>query len=432
MTPSASPSNSPTNAPLSVAEKLSMKAEKTSDEYDPFIYGALIIIPLLLFIIVLIVKYKFSDKTRNVDDQNYICFILFFIQIFDMYSDIIFTVQLYLYYDFSKKTENNIPNETTETFYILFLLALAFTVVPYIANLLSSHRIIISIMDNDVISDYTKDYFRENSSIYSICVLLSGGSFYALCIVNSNLLGIKKLSSGLSKKQLKNFESHKIWTTSILENIPQLCIQTYFIFHLHLVTNIVIISLILSVFNILLSILSALMNKETHKQKEYPFKILLMNPQTNNNSDPYVNVGRRKKLANNLKARAENATTRSPFNFEFLSFDNYQNTKILYGVVVYTEKENEIASFLNNNIQTAVDETFIHCGLQAIYKHAASTKNIGIVDDESMKTSNWLKSNGFESLIPKFTEINLTIDELVNMNESQLKIILDELNVNKI
>eukprot|EP01084_Bolivina_argentea_P225843 381579_1 len=44
---------------------------------------------------------------------------------------------------------------------------------------------------------------------------------------------------------------------------------------------------------------------------------------------------------------------------------------------------------------------------------------------QDLQKTNWLKSKGFD-------EINLTIDELVNMNESQLKIILDELNVNKI
>eukprot|EP01084_Bolivina_argentea_P256416 431707_1 len=132
--PSQSPSSSPTSSPLSVAESLSNNIDEYTDKYNPYIYSAMIAIPIILIITIIIAKFStnIGAKIKHVDDQNYDCFILFSIQIFDLYSDIIFTVQLYQYYAFSKSFDSKIPSDTMHTFYILLILSTIFTIVPYI------------------------------------------------------------------------------------------------------------------------------------------------------------------------------------------------------------------------------------------------------------------------------------------------------------
>eukprot|EP01084_Bolivina_argentea_P146105 255920_1 len=47
-----------------------------------------------------------------------------------------------------------------------------------------------------------------------------------------------------------------------------------------------------------------------------------------------------------------------------------------YIVVIYSEKQKQIETFLNNNIQQAIDNTCIDSGLKAMYKCAKSSRNV--------------------------------------------------------
>merc|ERR1712173_447877 len=121
-----------------------------------------------------------------------------------------------------------------------------------------------------------------------------------LKLLNSNAFGLGVFSGGMSKAQLEQYASHKIILTTCLENIPQLCIQFYFMMRLDIVTLTVIIASLSSVFNILLSIMSTFVIKASHQnQKEIPFEITLAwTPKPNaliaDGPSPYSMVGRRR------------------------------------------------------------------------------------------------------------------------------------------
>ncbi len=81
-------------------------------------------------------------------------------------------------------------------------------IVPYVMNLYSSINITRKIANDDNISSYSKQYFRGKSKIFTLLVLLSGGSFRALKFMNCNLFGLAILSSGLSNLQPQRLQSH--------------------------------------------------------------------------------------------------------------------------------------------------------------------------------------------------------------------------------
>ena len=94
----------------------------------------------------------------------------------------------------------------------------------------SLHLVLYRIAGYDSVSSYSKDYFRKKSKVFTVLVLMSGGSFRALTFMNSNLFGLNILSAGLSKLQLQRFQSHHVIATVLTENVPQIMLQYWFMF----------------------------------------------------------------------------------------------------------------------------------------------------------------------------------------------------------
>merc|ERR550532_3014726 len=198
---------------------------------------------------------KKEDKMA-VDDQKYGAVIMYMLQIVDMLSDLAFALQCRTYWLYGVQSELVEEEHDTE-FMWLYHLALVCLIGPYAMNIYSSIDITRSIERSETISKYSKRYFQDRSKVFTILVLMSGGAFPALKLMSSNLMGLQMFSAGLSTIQLEQFRSHHVLATVLAENIPQLCLQYYFMFKLNLATSIVIVSFISSIFNILRAILSA-------------------------------------------------------------------------------------------------------------------------------------------------------------------------------
>merc|ERR1712228_43204 len=168
--------------------------------------------------------------------------------------------------------------------------------------------------------EYTKNYFKRFGKLYSIGTLISGGSFCTLGLLNSNWIGVIFFQCGLSQKQMEKYASHKILLTTFLENVPQLIIQSICIWKLEIITFTVIIASLSSVFNILLSIMSTIISRVTHKnQKEIPLTINLswiIKEERVTVLDPFSKVGKRECLEETLRSMN---TDDHPFDFEILS-----------------------------------------------------------------------------------------------------------------
>ena len=96
----------------------------------------------------------------------------------------------------------------------------------------------------------------------------------------------------------------------MLENVPQLVLQWYFMFQLELFTNVVIASFISSILNILMALMTTATFWILHRdQVDVPFSIALKwkprvavgilesNSTSKKDADPFAHCGKRKKLA---------------------------------------------------------------------------------------------------------------------------------------
>ena len=92
--------------------------------------------------------------------------------------------------------------------------------VPYIANLCLAWKIKKWIGDNDE----AQKWFNSYNPIFTALVVLSGDCYTALCVVSSNVFGLKILSCGFTQYELRKLGKIRI-IGFVLENIPQLIFQ---------------------------------------------------------------------------------------------------------------------------------------------------------------------------------------------------------------
>eukprot|EP01083_Nonionella_stella_P185918 679358_1 len=359
-TPTAAPLFSPTIAPLSLVDAI--RGEQGGDQSivntdDIYIYCVLFGIPLILILFVFLIKSTIlKDKLISVDTVKYVTVALYFLQIFDFYSDVMFTIELHSYHLWATNTDYDVTSDEQNTFFFLFIFGLTFTILPFCANFVSSIRIVHAISSDALVSNYSKEWMKFNSSVYSIAVLLSGGSFFALQVVNSNFLGLPQLSGGLSTKQIQCFASHKLYLNTLLENLPQAILQCYCLIVLEVKSGIVLISLIFSGFNVLLSVLSALTRRASFGIKqECPFVIYLSvaEDRADSSGNPYHNAKRINELSRVLKSLSK----QNQFDIEIMSFSLLE--KSLYGVVLHQDASMEsIKAFMRSNVDCAIRTAF--------------------------------------------------------------------------
>ena len=131
-----------------------------------------------------------------VDDQKYMSIFMYLLQVIDMMTDLAFALQCRVYWLYGETT-HLVEGGQEDAFRWLYHLALAFVVGPYLINIGSTVHITRQIESSPSISSYSKRYFREKSKIYTLLVMLSGGSFAALKLMSSNLMTLPLFSSGL-------------------------------------------------------------------------------------------------------------------------------------------------------------------------------------------------------------------------------------------
>ena len=124
----------------------------------------------------------------------------------------------------------------------------------------SAMTVIQKLSNDDSLSSFSRQYLKDRARLFSISVMVSGGSFRALTFMSSNLCGLSVFSSGLSTLQMEQFRRHHVFTTVFTENVPQLVIQFYFLFILGVYTNTAALTFTSSLFNILLSIMTAVVS----------------------------------------------------------------------------------------------------------------------------------------------------------------------------
>eukprot|EP01083_Nonionella_stella_P181279 648812_1 len=257
-TPTVAPSAAPTDNPNSFAELLDELDINGSSEASGLQSEMLVTLGLgsiAVFILILALLTK-----RN-DDQNYEAVALYLLQCFDLYSDAILAGLLYNYYLHAQSNDAVFDEQQKGFLALLCWVSILSAVVPYFLNIFTSIRIIGKLSREKNIPSFTKDYFDSHTSVYALGVLINGGCYTTLALLNSKLFNLSVFNSGLSTYKLRQFEHFKIFNTVFMENLPQICVQGLALYTFGSQTSIVFgstiwASFITSLLSVLLSIMT--------------------------------------------------------------------------------------------------------------------------------------------------------------------------------
>eukprot|EP01084_Bolivina_argentea_P060804 111100_1 len=187
-----------------------------SDAIDYVSYALLAVACSLGFLSILALlfnKGKFPKLSgfNVVDNASWTTLMIFGLQLWDFYSDIILSLEIMRRDDLVKNVYITIAGFGS-TF---------FTFVPYMANLIIAIRVKRFIKNNIA----AKAYFQQNTSLFVLLVVFSGGCHVSLSLVSSAVFGLEIFSSGLTSYEIRKLSKIKVFATVILENIPQIGCQ---------------------------------------------------------------------------------------------------------------------------------------------------------------------------------------------------------------
>ena len=428
--PTEQPTLLPTQSPLSVPETLKQNVDDKwkMDEYSQIsLYFVAICAVSAVAVAFLFHKCREKKESKpTVQGQDYLSVLLYMTQFVDLLSDIVLTLQLESYQEYAA-TDKTIDRNVFET---LFIVSCIFVFVPYLLNVISSVRVTQRIANDDSFSNFTKKFFQKRSSLYCALVLLSGGSFPTLNLLNSNLFSFSCLNAGLSSLQVAGFRKHHVFTTILLENAPQLVVQAILIFKLGITGTIVLISFSSSIFNIFMSILLSLVHYVLYRgQSDTKWTILLSwnsrsqgygaalyspSPKSSNadkrvSLNPLIKMGRRKSLAKEL-ATIQFAGS-GGVSFEVLAETERVDACLIHGVLQYESTQSDTALFASfadkkEDIKAAIIRAFEYSPkYTTLYDFAVQISQSDVVSpEEEMKlvTDLMMKLGSSEAVINQF------------------------------
>eukprot|EP01083_Nonionella_stella_P173965 601763_1 len=185
----------------------------------------------------------------NVDDGRWGALMIFALQFWDFVSDVNLAIEI---------LSNNLL-----TTHMLVLISgvgsVTFVLVPYLANLIIAVRIKNLVKRNEA----AKAWFQQNTAVFTILVVLSGGCYPALAVVSSNIFGLRMTSCGLTQYELKQMGKIKILGTILLENLPQLVCQALYSLAIGAITQTVALAFVASFLSVTASSLSYLIDRDS-------------------------------------------------------------------------------------------------------------------------------------------------------------------------
>ena len=240
-------------------------------EYQPNIdtltsYYQYITITIIVVSFIFIVTTKLISKFININDYIRIgAMISGVVQMNDMISDCFFiaqvNVQRKIYLDW--------------IYDMICFVSIGFIVIPIFLSLFQLY----STSKYEWKDIRIRSWLQKYSTILFIFAVLFGSSFTAIYIVNSCAINnIKLFNMGLTDRELKKFNTKRIYSTVLFENIPQLIIQTLYIYSFNGFNNdntsnsidaITISSILFSVLSITISILTLCLQQSISDEQEY-------------------------------------------------------------------------------------------------------------------------------------------------------------------
>eukprot|EP01084_Bolivina_argentea_P320526 556154_1 len=148
---------------------------------------------------------------------------------------------------------------------LILIISIVFIIVPVLLTLYQLYHAINKWKRIDELSQWLSD----NVQFLYIISAITGSSFAGVVVCTSNAFNLTQTDMPLNKTQFLQFQTKRIYSTVLVENIPQLALQILLLISYGGTSDIVYISMTFSILSIVISVLSMVSQRNIIRSRDY-------------------------------------------------------------------------------------------------------------------------------------------------------------------
>ena len=214
MAPSSAPSMSPTLAPIDAD---GLTEQDIVAWFNWTLFG-------VAFLVTIVIIFGCLDSRKWRKNELFVwqSIILCGFYSVDFAGDVFFSMRLFLLIFDDELQQSGYTVFAS----ILFILSMLFLIIPLIANLYQLHKELSKwLIDSILVNTDVPLWILTYSRFLYFTSVISGSSFSAVTLFNSNLFQWRIFGMGLSRYHRKKFRNKRFFSVVLLENVPQLFLQ---------------------------------------------------------------------------------------------------------------------------------------------------------------------------------------------------------------
>eukprot|EP01083_Nonionella_stella_P005044 14694_1 len=270
--PSSVPSNIPSNAPSKspVMETIAMDSTQTANDsidtirqyeldvqhlYDLYIQ---IVVAFGILCGLVLVSGMIDAKMIRINDYfNWIGIVSVFLQTNDTISDGFFSAQIH--------AQNRIEQRTD--YDVILGLSIAFIILPSLTALI---QLFLHAKNHWIDQNEARSWLAKFTPILLIMSVMTGSPFAAVPLLNSYLFQLNIFDMGLTDRELRQFATQRVYSIVLLENVPQLVLQCYYLSTSTAEDDsIAVASIVFSALSVCIAVLSMLLAQKIMSSEGY-------------------------------------------------------------------------------------------------------------------------------------------------------------------
>ena len=359
--------------------------------------------------ILLMISGYIVSKVKQTDDFSKLSVLFFSLYTWDIISDIFFVLELYYIHGFNDQL----------IYSMMIGLSILFVIFPVIKNFYDLLKFQRKWQSSDLHADRYRAWLDHYSNVLFILSFISGSTFGSISLVNSNLFGFRVFSMGLSLRDLREFNLKRLSNVILGENLPQIIIQSTYVFLTGNPNDIVIMSMIASVLSVIIAVLDYYTKRNLlygDNTKETLFSVKI----TNKSTKKLRNLGKYQHCTKKLSGEIAKIVTLDRGAVELLPMEKYSD-RYYDGLVCYffittsTKTPDELYTVIEQSLKPDGGQTLslfarkvstawgINCELLKIYdlkwiKSQTTNTNVQLGNINSLshnKANNFMKREGF-------------------------------------
>eukprot|EP01084_Bolivina_argentea_P275640 470118_1 len=206
---------------------------------------------MFIFAVILIIAYIYSSFIKINNFFRIGALLGVAIHSMDMLSDVFFSIQATLKVN---KQSNNIQ------MLLISILSICFIFIPTITTIFQLYHEMKKhwLKDNKL-----RAWLSDNTALIYFVSIITGSSFTSVELFNSYLFNLERFDMGLDKKSLMRYRTKRVYSVVMLENCPQLLLQSWYLFVTQGEWNFITsISLTFTIISVIVAIISMVVEKQ--------------------------------------------------------------------------------------------------------------------------------------------------------------------------